>query len=127
FLAGKRIFVAPPQKADVARSLQVVQALRISAVLPVEELDGALILVAAIDQQLLALPLRLEGDARHFQIQPDGNRCRQHEYQQQCKTGLAALFHPGNSASSGSVCCVLFPLNCVSSTTAEFTPMRTIL
>ena len=126
-LAGHRIFVAAPQKPYVARGLQVVQVLRISAVLAVEELDSALILAAPVDQHLLFLALRFEGHSRNFHVQADGDGGRHHEDKEHCKPGLLTPFHPFISASSGRVCCVLSPLKVVSSTNAEFTPIRIIL
>ncbi len=115
------------QETDISRGFQVVQVLRVGAVLAVEKLDGALVLFAAVDEQLLALALRFEGDSRHLHVQRDGDGRAQYEDQEQRETGLFTAFHPCISASSGSVCCVLLPLKVVSSTTAEFTPMRTIL
>jgi hypothetical protein len=92
-LAGHRIFVAAAQKPYVARSLQVVQILRISAVLAVEELNGALILAAAVYQHLLFLALRFESDARNFHVQADRDGGRHHEHEEHREPGLAVFFH----------------------------------
>ena len=126
-LAGHRIFVAAAQEPYVARSLQVVQVLRISAVLAVEELNGALILATAVDQHLLFLTLGFKSHSRHFHVQADRDGGRHHKHEEHRKPGLFTPFHEFISASSGRVCCVLSPLNVVSSTNAEFTPIRIIL
>jgi hypothetical protein len=55
--AGDGIGIAPAQKPNIAGGFQIVHVLRISPVLAVEELDGALVLQAAVDQQLLARAL----------------------------------------------------------------------
>jgi hypothetical protein len=81
--AGHWIGIAPPQKPDIAGGFQVVHVLRISPVFAVEKLDAALVLQAAVDQQLLARALRFKRDARHLHIKRDGNCGSQKEYHQQ--------------------------------------------
>jgi hypothetical protein len=214
-LAGQRIQVALAQEADIALGFQIVQRLRVGLKFAVKQLDGALVLQAAIDGHLLSGTLRLEGDARHFDIKGnrDGRGHQEHQQEREAGLGMAAvgrprcerlqpvdglfrpavvpngsagersnhrlltrhpsgihrvdvaprpvLFHrmlsqgtthghlriacwlqcttysrlwvccwraahPASSASSGKVCWLLL-LNSVSSTTAEFTPIRTIL
>ncbi len=120
------------QETNVAGGFQIVQRLGVGVIFPVKELDGPLVLQAAIDSHLLFHPLRFKRQARHFHVHGDRDGSRHHEYQQQRKTGLTLplvvppAFHPFNSATSGNVCWLL-SLNSVSSTTAEFTPIRTIL
>ena len=134
FLAGQRILVAVPQETDVARGFQIVQILGVKLELAIEQLNAALVLQGAIDGHLFSRALRFEGDARDFHVEGDADRSSHHEHQQERESGLGAAaifrhicgFHPGISASSGSVCWLLL-LNCVSSTTAELIPMRTIL
>ncbi len=70
--------------------LQIVQGLRVGLVFAVEELDGALVLQAAIDGHLLSGALRFKRDARHFDVQRDRDGRGHHEYQQQRKARLAA-------------------------------------
>ena len=80
------------------RGFQIVQGLRIEVIFPVKELDGALVLQAAIDSHLLARPLRFKRDARHFDVQRDGDGCGHHEHQQQRETRLAVRFASGVSS-----------------------------
>ena len=72
-LASQRILVALPKESDVARGFQIVQVLRIGAEFAVKELDGALVLFAAVDGHLLAGALGFERDAGHLQIQTDSD------------------------------------------------------
>ena len=124
--AGHRIDVALAQEANVASGFQVVERLWIRAEFAVEKLDGTLVLHAAADQHLFAGALGFEGNARHLHVKRDADDGGKQEHHQEREAGFLVPFHPAISASSGSVCWLLV-LNCVSSTTAEFTPMRTIL
>jgi hypothetical protein len=131
-LSSHRIDVALAEVTNVVRVLQVLNLRRIASVLADKQTDGALVLFAAIDQHLFAIALAFECDARQLHQHRNRNARRQHEDEQQRETGFA-LSPPGCvrptheftcSGSSGSVCWFLLD---VSSTTAEFTPMRTTL
>src|ERR1019366_1054457 len=99
--------------------------------------DGAFVLLAALDQQLLLLPLRLERHAWNLHIQRKREQRRQQEHQQQRESGLLPAPHPGSSVPhpgvpsahqlgwssvNGSDC---WRFDSVSSISTEFTPMRT--
>ena len=84
--AGHRIGIAAAQKPDIAGGFQIVHVLRIRPVFAVEKLDGALVLQAAVDEQLFARALRFKSDARHFHVKRDSNNGAHQENQQQRKT-----------------------------------------
>jgi hypothetical protein len=103
-LARHGIGVTPAQEPNIARRLQIVHVLRISPVLAIEKLDGALVLQTAVDQQLFARALRFKSDARHLHVKGNGDDGAHQENQQQREPGLRFAFHPAISASSGNVC-----------------------
>ena len=71
----------------------------------------------------LFLPLGFECHPRHFHVQHDCHARRQQKHHQQRKTRfLSPPFHPAISGSNGKFCC---RLDCVSSITTRFCPMRT--
>jgi hypothetical protein len=146
--SGERVHEPVPQKAPVIRVFQIFDLGRPSAhpLRRDEKLDGAPILLAALDQQLLLLPLRLERHPWNLHIQRECDQRRHQEHQQQRESGLASpvphpglpvphpgvlpVPHPGVppahqlgwSSVNGSDCC---RFDSVSSISTEFTPMRT--
>ena len=69
--AGIRIDVAVAKVAVVVGVFEVFNPCGETAILGVEELDGALVLLAASDQELLFVSFALEGDARHLEVEHD--------------------------------------------------------
>jgi hypothetical protein len=125
FFSRHRVEVALAQKSNIVGVFEFFDGGWITAHFAHENLDGALVLFAAFDQQLFLGALGLEGYARNFVVERDGNHGRHEEDQQHGIAGLAGgvgLSHPAASSASGRVCSCL---NCVSSITTEFTPMRT--
>src|SRR5207249_2630208 len=70
-LAGHRIDVPLAEEADLIRALELLDGGRIFFPFPDVELNGAAVLLAALDQQLLFVALGLEGYARQLEIQAD--------------------------------------------------------
>jgi hypothetical protein len=93
-LAGQRIAVAAAKEADLVGFLEILHRSRVFLQLPDVELDAALILFAAVDEELLALALRLKHHPRRLAIEEDGHGGRHREDEQHGKTGLlAAILH----------------------------------
>ncbi len=125
-LPGHGIDVAPSQEAPVVGVLKSIQIRWVNPELAVVKLNGALVLFAALYEHLLFVPLRFKHHAGHLHIEGNGYHGRQQKHKKHGKTALPVLFvsvthHPA-WGSSGKVCSAL---NSKSSTTTEFTPMRT--
>lgn len=87
-LAGERIDVAPAQVALAVGVFQRIQVLRIAVVVAHVQLNRALVLLAAVNQELLAFALGLKCHARHLPVQHQrDDRRHQKDHQQ----GVAAL------------------------------------
>src|SRR5690242_11806729 len=141
---GERIGIAAPQETDVVGVFQLLDRSWIGLKFPEIELDGALILLAALDEQLFAVALGLEGNAGQLHIEHECYGRGHGEKQQEnvtlfagvdsasARPGTGAIsshsgirtLHPADSSASGRVCVLL---SWVSSTTAELMPMRTTL
>src|SRR5208283_2070989 len=133
-LAGHRVLVLAAQKSDVVSVLQLVHRSGPAPELHIEPPDGQRVLLASVDEQLFALAGALEHNARQLVVKRDGNCRRQHEHEQKCIPGFAAMAagiahrrrpHPlsFSSSTSGSGCWFLYWM---SSTSAEFTPICTM-
>ena len=130
-LARVGVEIAPPQIAVIVSVFQVLHAAREAAIVLVKKLDGALVLFASIDEELLFITFALEGDARHLRVEHQGDRGGENEDEEEGEAAfggtdrcLLNAAHAPSSSTSGRVCWFLLD---VSSTTAEFTPMRMIL
>lgn len=73
-LSGERIDVAPAEESLVVGIFQVLHARRVSLVHLHIQVDSALVLLAAIDQELFFIALAFKRHARHLLVehQPDG-------------------------------------------------------
>ena len=83
------IDVALAEKPEIVEAFQFFDGGGITADLAHKELNGALVLFAALDQQLLPVALGFEGHARQFVVQRDGNDGGHQEDQQHGVAGLA--------------------------------------
>src|SRR5579885_3261749 len=120
-----RVGVAPPQIAPVVEVFQLIQSGRVAVVLAHEHLNRALVLLPAVDQQLLLGSLRFESHARQFHVQRDSDAGGHQEHQQQRVARFSPPgppVHPTASSCKGRVCWVF---DSVSSMTTELMPMRT--
>ena len=72
-LSGHRVDVTLAQEALILEALQFLDIARIALRLGDKKLDGAFVLLAAIDQRLFLIALRLHGNARNFHIQGDAD------------------------------------------------------
>ena len=129
FLAGHRVDEVLAEIADVVGVIQVLHLGRIAAVLPDEQADGALILLAALDEQFFPVARGFKSHTRQLHQHHDGDAGREHKHEQQDESRFSA-FAPYRdheltaSVSSGSRCWCLFE---VSSTSAELIPIWTTL
>jgi hypothetical protein len=91
-LAGERVFVTAPEIADVLESLEFFDGLGVLLVLANEDLDGALVLLAAGNEEGFFFPLGLEQDARGLEVEHHGGGGAEGEDEKQC--GEAASCFP---------------------------------
>ena len=104
-LSRHRVHVPAAQIPVVVEVFQLIKrggvpVRRVVGLVGDEYLDGALELVATVDQQQFMLPLSLERHPRYLGIQHDGHASRHQQHQQQCESRFAAVsFHPLASGS----------------------------
>ena len=119
--AGERVDVLMAQEAEVLRVVQRVEVGRVAIELANEEIDGAGVLFAAIDEQLLFVALGFEGHARQRHVEHDGDGRRHGVDEKKGEAGAGVRFHAGFSVRGR----VWVFLNCVSSIVMEVTPIVT--
>src|SRR5438034_9903957 len=91
---GHWIHVAAAQEAHVVGALELLDGGRILFEFPEVKLDGALILLAALDQQLFFVTLGLERDAGQCNVKRQRYGSSHGEDQKQRKTGFRRASPP---------------------------------
>ena len=90
-LAGERVLVTPAEEAGVLEPLELLYCGRVALVLADEDLDGPLVLLAALDELLFFFTLALEHHAGHFEVEHYGHGGGHGEDEQQRGETAAAI------------------------------------
>ena len=88
FFAGHRVFIAVPEEALILEALEFLDVAGIAFGFGYEELDGAFVLLAAIDEGLFLVALRLHGEAGKLHVESDGDDGGHQEDQEEGEASL---------------------------------------